>query len=137
MGLDFVPRLLGLFEFLALSLANLLAVLDGLFDAGNIGAERIEASLDFVETVRQLGVFGAPFFEGGFHSPQLRHSRFERRLLLLYTPPLAGAFLVQHLVTQGQQLGPDPAFLLTQLLETFCTARLPLQLIKLFINFFS
>ena len=130
MSLYLIP---GLFHFLQIPLlliTGLLGMLNGLFQASNLGTDLIGAGLNLVEGLGLFAMLLALVLDVGFHIAQYRHLGLEMGLqgLNLFFP--LRRVLIEGGPAQGLQLGLYQSFLLLQLLVALGGLSLALQCLK-------
>ena len=125
----------GLRQVSKLALAQLLRVLDGLFDTGDLGAHLVVRALHFVEVLGALGVLFARLLDLALHPALLGDRRLQgilgsRKIALV---PLG--LLIEYAQAHGQQLRRCLPLLGLVLLVTLCRLCLAVEMANLFVDF--
>ncbi len=133
----FGRALFGLFQILALALAQLAGVLDGLFGARDLGADLVVAALDCVEGFRLFGEIFARGFDRRLDGAQLGDQRLHRRVALAQDGFLRLRIALDGLQAQGDQFGVELALVLLQGLVAARGRGLTLQVAQLLLDFLA
>ena len=124
-------------QIVLLLLTPFARVLNGLLDTGDIRANTVKATLNFVEGLICLDQGFALLLDIGFNRALLRNGGFQRSLFIADGRFNLLRVLVQRLPAQDLQLCADDTFLFFQDLIAFGGLGLALQVVDLFFQFFT
>ena len=126
-----------LFQVLLLTFPQLVRVLDGLFDPGDLGTGLVESSLYLVELIGTLTLADPHFLDMSFDLALLRNQRLQRRFFVSQS----GAGLIRAVVeiTQPEckQLRHGLAFVFFQAFVAAGGFCLPIEMLDLIFNLFQ